>query len=158
MVEPKVTAKVTPESCARDIMETIPVVMRFIRGEMRRQRTRSLSVPQFRALVFLSRHPGASLSSVADYLGVTRPTTSVLVERLVRRGLVTRTAHPEERRRIVLALTPTGAHELQRARDVARNRIAAVLAGLSPMELCHISAGMMLLERVFKNASPQDGS
>jgi len=135
-------------------METVPLVMRFIRAEMRRQRTRSLSVPQFRALVFLSRHPGASLSSVADHLGVTRPTASALVDRLVRRGLVTRTEHPQERRRIVLALTLTGARHLQQAREVARTRIAGMLAGLSIAELRKIAEGIALLESVFKEASP----
>ena len=157
MIESRVTTRATPESCAQEVMETVPLVMRFIRAEMRRQRTRSLSVPQFRALIFLSRHPGASLSSLADYLGVTRPTTSALVDRLVRRGLVTRTAHPQERRRIVLALTPTGARHLQQAREVTRARIAAALTGMSTEELHNIVAGMALLASALKEVSQPNG-
>jgi DNA-binding MarR family transcriptional regulator len=157
MIKPTATTRTMRESCARGVMETVPLVMRFLRAEMRRQRTRSLSVPQFRALVFLSRHPGASLSSMADHLGVTRPTASALVDRLVRRGLVTRAEHPQERRRLVLALTLSGARHLQQAREVARARIAGVLAGLSTAELRKIAAGIALLERVFKELSPQDG-
>jgi DNA-binding MarR family transcriptional regulator len=156
MIKPTATTRTRLESCARGVMETVPLVMRFLRAEIRRQRTRSLSVPQFRALVFLSRHPGASLSSMADHLGVTRPTASALVDRLVRRGLVTRTEHPQERRRIVLALTLSGARHLQQAREVARARIAGVLAGLSTAELRKIAEGIALLERVFKEVSPQD--
>src|SRR3974377_815227 len=90
--------EVSPQSCARAVMEAVPFLMRFLRMEMRRQRAPHLSVPQFRVLAFLSRHPGSCLFAVADYLGVARPTASILVDRLVRRGLVTRTVNPAERR------------------------------------------------------------
>jgi hypothetical protein len=60
---------ITPDLCAREVMETVPLVMRFIRTEMRSRRAPSLSVPQFRVLTFLSRRPGAPLSSVAEHLG-----------------------------------------------------------------------------------------
>jgi DNA-binding MarR family transcriptional regulator len=111
-------------------METIPAVMRFLRTEMRRHGTPFLSVPQFRVLVFLYRHPGTSLSSVADHLGVTCPTASVLVDRLVRRGLIDRTVYPQERRRIALVLTVIGAQHLQQAREAASVRVANLLASL----------------------------
>src|SRR5262245_66456418 len=107
---------ITPELCAREVMETVPLVMRFIRMEMRSRRAPSLSVPQFRVLTFLSRRPGAPLSGVAEHLGVTRSTASAIIERLVRRRLVSRTAHPQERRCVVLTLTPTGAQHLQPGR------------------------------------------
>jgi hypothetical protein len=44
----------TPELCAQEVMETVPLVMRFIRKEMRSRRAPSLSVPQLRVLTFLS--------------------------------------------------------------------------------------------------------
>jgi DNA-binding MarR family transcriptional regulator len=156
MLKPTATDPVL-EQCAREVMETVPLVMRAIRAEMRRQRTRTLSVPQFRALIFLSRQPGASLSSLAEYLGVTRPTASALVDRLVRRGLVTRTTHPRERRRLVLALTPSGTRHLQRARDVARGRLAAMLADLSPADLRKVAEGMALLQGAFKETRAAPG-
>lgn len=43
--------------------------------------------------------PEASLSALAENLGVSRPTASVLVDRLVQRGLVARGTDPAERRR-----------------------------------------------------------
>lgn len=130
----------------------VPVVMHFLRAEARRHGTPFLSVPQFRVLVFLYRHPGTSLSSAAEHLGVTCPTASVLVDRLVRRGLVDRTDYPQERRRIALTLTTTGAQHLQQARDAARARVASLLAGLSGVELHKIEEGVTLLGKVFKEA------
>ena len=43
------------------VLEVVPTVMRFIRTQMRSHRSLDLSVPQFRALVFIERTDGASL-------------------------------------------------------------------------------------------------
>jgi DNA-binding MarR family transcriptional regulator len=139
-----------PELCAREVMETIPLVMRFIRTEMRSHRAPSLSVPQFRVLTFLSRQPGAPLSSVAEHLGVARSTASATVDRLVRRKLVSRTTHPEERRSVVLRLTAAGVQHLQQVREEASTRMAKVLAGLSEADLLQVSQGLRLLGSAFK--------
>jgi DNA-binding MarR family transcriptional regulator len=139
-----------PEVCAREVMETVPLVMRFIRTEMRSRRAPSLSVPQFRVLAFLSRAPGAPLTSVAQHLGVARSTASATVDRLVRRKLVNRAKHPEERRSVVLTLTPAGAQHLQQAREATLARMAKVLAGLSAADLGQVTEGLTLLGGAFK--------
>ena len=141
---------ITPELCAREVMETVPLVMCFIRMEMRSRRAPSLSVPQFRVLTFLSHRPGAPLSIVAEHLGVARSTASATVDRLVRRKLLSRTTHPEERRSIVLRLTPIGAEHLQQAREAASARMAKVLAGLTAADLLQVTQGLALLGSAFK--------
>jgi DNA-binding MarR family transcriptional regulator len=140
----------TPELCAREVMETVPFVMCYIRMEMRSRRAPSLSIPQFRVLAFLSRTPGAPLSSVAEHLGVTRSTASAMVDRLVRRKLVNRTAHPEERRSVVLTLTPAGARHHRQAREAASARMAKVLAGLPAADLLQVTKGLTLLGSAFE--------
>lgn len=145
------TTQLTPELCALEVMETVPTVMRFIRGEMRRQGAIDLSVPQFRTLTFLNRHPGASLSDLAEHLGVTRATASATVERLVRRGLVNRADDPQERRRLVLTLTVDGCEHLQQAREAARSSVAGMLAELSDAKLLQIAQGLALLREAFKD-------
>ncbi|QIA27521.1 MarR family transcriptional regulator [Thermaerobacter sp. PB12/4term] len=139
---------VTPQECARLVTEMVPRVMRLIRAEMRRHQPGRLSVPQFRTLVFLDRHPGASLSAVAEHLGVSRPTASALVGRLVQRGLVTREVDPAERRRVVLRLTPAGRENLEVARRRTQASLASHLAGFSPGELAVLAEGLRLLERL----------
>ncbi|MGH2504870.1 MAG: MarR family winged helix-turn-helix transcriptional regulator, partial [Ktedonobacterales bacterium] len=64
---------------AAALMEVAPLVMREIRTRMRQSRGAGLSVPQFRALGYLRRHPGCSLTEVADHLGLSVPATSRLV-------------------------------------------------------------------------------
>lgn len=139
------TTAITPEVCAREVMDTVPLVMRFIRTEMRSRRAPSLSVPQFRVLNFLNHEPGAPLSSVAEHLGVTRSTASAIVDRLVRRQLVSRTEHPQERRSVVLTLTSSGAQHLQQSREASCAHMAHMLAGLSEDDLLQVTEGLTLL-------------
>ena len=69
------------EQCAREILDTVPVVMRMIRKELRKRGARVLTVPQFRTLAFVNRRKGASLSEAAEHIGLTLPSVSTLVDR-----------------------------------------------------------------------------
>ncbi|MDZ7958109.1 MAG: MarR family transcriptional regulator [Aulosira sp. DedQUE10] len=138
------------EECAARVMDTIPLLMRFIRADMRSHNAESLSIPQLRSLAFLNRNPGASLSEVAEHLGVTCATASTTIERLVQRNLVQRTDHPQERRRIVLNLTEAGKLLLQQSQATTRTHIADILESLTPEEVSHIEEGLTLLKNVFE--------
>src|SRR5215470_14895794 len=120
----------SPAGCAEEVMDTVPLVMRFMRAEVRRHEKTASSVTQIRVLAFLKRNPGASLSGVADHLCVTRATASATIERMVRRGLVDRSDNPNERRCIVLTATAAGEEHYRRARRVAQAAVAGKLASL----------------------------
>ncbi|MBE9004224.1 MarR family transcriptional regulator [Fortiea sp. LEGE XX443] len=139
----------TSEECAAKVMETVPLVMRFIRKEMRIHNAGFLSIPQLRSLAFINRNPGASLSDLAEHLGVTAATASVTTERLVQRNLVQREHHPKERRRVVLNLTDEGKYHLQQSLNHTRAQIADVLNSLSAEEFSHVEQGLALLKSVF---------
>lgn len=137
-------------ACATKLMETIPLVMRTIRSDMRAQSSTTLSVSQFRTLAFLDRAPGASLSAVADHLGVTSATASATTERLVQRNFVDRRHDPQERRRVVLQLTEAGKQHLQEARSQTRTHIATLLESLTDDQVSLIQDGLILLKQVFE--------
>ncbi len=143
------------ELCARQILEVVPRAMRLLREEMRRAAGAGLSVPQFRALAFLGRTPGTSLSSLADFMGIADATASVMVNRLVERRLVTRTIDPAERRRVMLELTARGSTLLERARAHARGRVVDRLEALGGAELSAIAGGLTLLDRAL--GTPEAG-
>lgn len=138
------------EKCAARVMETVPLLMRFIRAEMRTHSADSLSIPQLRSLAFLNRHPGASLSELADHLGVTCATASTTVERLVQRNLVERNDHPQERRRVVLSLTTEGKSLLEQSQEKTRAHIAEIIKELTPEQISQIEEGLTLLKNVFE--------
>lgn len=144
------------QECAHAVMQAVPVVVRAIRAEMRRNGAPLLSIPQVRTLAYLHRSPGSCLFHLAEHLGVTRPTASTVVERLVRRGMVSRAEDPQERRRVMLRLTPLGLRHFERTRQATQRWMAAVLSQLSPAELRHIKKGVTVLAAPFDGAVERD--
>ena len=141
----RLVEETTPDQVAIAILETIPPSMRAIRGQMRSGRAASLSVAQFRLLLFVRRHPGTSLSPVAEHLGTTLPAASQLVERLVRAGLVTREQHLAERRRVELRLTEAGGATLAECDARTRAWLCERLSGLAGEELDRLSGALQEL-------------
>jgi DNA-binding MarR family transcriptional regulator len=122
------------EELAHELMDSVPLIMRAIRAEMRSHRESDLSVAQFRAMVYIHRNPAASLSQVADHLGLTPPSTSALIEELVQRGLVARKEVKENRRQIQLDLTVPGKTMLSSAQALTASHLAQILDKLNASE------------------------
>lgn len=136
-------------ACADQVLDVVPGVMDAMRAAMRLHVGDQLSVPQFRALVFIGRTPGASVGAVAAFLGVTMPTASAMVDRLVRAGAVQHSADPADRRRHQIHLTPAGRAQLQALRRQAREDFARTLAGHEAEDLRTLQAGLAVLHKVF---------
>ena len=137
------------DECARQLLDTAPQVMRFIRTEMRSHRGHDLSVPQFRTLTFINRNPEVSLSHLADHLGLTLPSASKLVDGLVNQKIIARRESKEDRRRLTLALTRNGEDILRIARGATQDHLKNVLCELSAEELSTIIRAMNLLQPLF---------
>ncbi|MDE3102890.1 MAG: MarR family transcriptional regulator [Chloroflexota bacterium] len=149
-------SRTEPSAAARQLMNVVPSLVRLIRSEMRRHSGIG-SIPQFRALTYLERHPGAALGEVAAHLGVTAPSASVLVQRLVRDGLVRRSDRPTERRAVAITLTPRGLVLLRRSRSATRARVAAALAALSSDELATVYEALSILDGLFEQRGGRAG-
>ena len=139
----------SPDVCAQEVLEVVPVVMRTIRAELRHHRMADLSVPQFRTLAFIDRNVDASLSDVTEHIGLTLPSMSKIVDGLVIRKLVTRQTHPTDRRRMTLALTARGETALQLSRAATRACLAEDLAALSDRQRETIVQAMEIVRPVF---------
>jgi DNA-binding MarR family transcriptional regulator len=148
----------TRDECAHEVLDVIPLVMRVIRAEMRRCRTPDLTVPQFRALVFLNRCPGASLSEVAEHLGLTPPSTSKMIDGMVERNLIARQTSASDRRRIALAPTPRGESILESARKDTQAQLAEALSGLPASECATVVQGLRALRTIFAQSQPTQAS
>lgn len=139
----------SPNECARQILDAVPMVMAAIRTEIRSHRSSELSVPQFRVLIFLNRHAGASLSDMAEYLGLTLPSMSKMIDGLVARNMVTRQMDPEDRRRVPLVLTALGRKAMQSAYKATESHLAERLAALPASERRIIIKAMRVLASIF---------
>ena len=144
---------VTPELCAREILDVTPIVMQALRVQIRAQRQDDLSVPQFRTLAFLRRHPGSSLSAAAEFIGLTLPTMSVLIEGLVQRGFVNRTPDQLDRRRVLLTLTPEGERQHTRAVECTAAWLVEVLEPLDEQQRRAIVEAFEILRPLFSSVT-----
>jgi len=127
------------------VTDTVPLVMRFIRREMRSAAQPALSVPQLRALLFVKRNPDVNLSALADHLGVGLAAASGLVDRLVRQQLLDRSTDPRERRRIRLSLTSDGLARLDTASAATRRALQARFEGMSDEDAAALERAMEYL-------------
>ncbi len=137
------------QGAAQQVVEAVPLVMRTIRAQLRSHRRADISVPQFRAMGYIDRNEGASLSDLAAHIGLTLPSMSKLIDGLVSRKLVTRSSDAMDRRRICLALTPLGREDLKEAHRFTEKYLADQMAGLSEADLQAITHTMQLLKALF---------
>jgi DNA-binding MarR family transcriptional regulator len=143
--------------CAALLMEVVPRMMQRIRLEMRSHRTPGLSVPELRTLIYLYRNEGASLSAVAEHIGLKLPSMSKIVDALVARKLVIRRALAHDRRYISLRLSAHGLAELKRTRRITEARLAEELSVLLPEQQARVFEALQMLGHVFApEALPAD--
>jgi len=137
------------EQCSREFLDVVLTVMRQVREEDRGELHDGMSWPQFRTLFILRRLPDASLGQVAERLGLSPAACSQMIDGLVSRGLVSREACAEDRRRVELSLTANGEALLAAHRATKERRMAERLASLSTAERVAVHEAMVALGRVF---------
>ena len=103
-----------------------------------------ITLPQWRVLVILSRHPSLNPSAIARWMDVHPSNTTRACDALVRAGLLKRGENHRDRRQTVLTLTPKGESLVDSLLDFRRERIAAVLAKLRPAERKLVAEAMQL--------------
>lgn len=104
---------------------------------------------QLRILFYICRRPGVDVRGLAEELGISASAVSQQVDRLVGRGLLHRTDNPEDRRRVVLALTERGQEITEEVSRASRDRIALLLSRLSQDEMAGLQR---VLERLVGDA------
>lgn len=132
-------------ACATQVFDALPPLMDALRRTMRRHVADGISVPQFRCLNFVAKRPGRSLSDLAELLGVTLPTASAMIDRLVRAGWLQAVTDAADRRRIQLRLTEAGVAMLRRIEHDARADLAQALTACSADELAAVEVGLAAL-------------
>jgi DNA-binding MarR family transcriptional regulator len=88
----------------------------------------NVTMPQLAVLEF-TRTP-RTVSAIAVYAGLSRPATSQMLDKLVRRRLIRRSESAQDRRQKMIALTATGEHLLDRIAVARAERFEASLSVL----------------------------
>jgi len=132
---------------SQEIVEVIPLIMRTIVADHHNS-SHPMSPAHLRLLTILAHHP-CNLSELALRQAVSLPTMSNSISVLVQRGWVKRVPSPDDRRQVLLELTPDGRAVLIDTKNRAETRVAELIGALSPDELANLSAGLAVLEQAF---------
>jgi len=138
------------KAVAQEIVKVIPQVMRTIAAE-RQWSGHAMSPAHFHLLTLLAHH-SCNLSELAVRQAVSLPTMSNSISVLVERGWVKRVPSADDRRQVLLELTPDGRAALVEIKSRAEARVAELLEPLSSSELASLSAGLAVLEQALAPA------
>lgn len=97
-------------------------------------------------LQIVAQRDALSMGELAEAAGAQQSTTSLIVGRLTRAGLLSRHQTPEDRRRISLSLTPRGRRLLLDAPTPPTARLIEALRTLSPATLRHLVTSLQALD------------
>lgn len=110
-----------------------------------------LTLTQYHALSFLAARGQASVSELKDILGVAQSTTSVLVDKLARMGLVEKQRDHRDHRLACVVALPKGLRMVQRYRKNAERNLLALATVLGEQAVREV---FVALERALVATAP----
>lgn len=132
---------------ALSILQIIPSIMRLLAAELRQADT-PLLPPQLAAMTLLAEK-SYNLSELAEQHGVSLPTMSSTMSRLVAAGWVERHRSQADRRVVMLALTPAGRQVVEEIGQTLVSKVAAQLSEIPDNEIEALQSGLAILQTVF---------
>src|SRR3954470_4427185 len=94
----------------------------------------NVSFPQFFLLTYLDQKEVLTMSGIAQKMGHTTAAASGLVARLENLGYVGRSSAREDRRKVMVCITPKGSALVRRIREEMMGNLTKVMEHLSPDE------------------------
>jgi DNA-binding MarR family transcriptional regulator len=124
--------------------DAVRAVARLARVFEKRLADEGMTLAQFRVLAFLSEGEWAA-SKVADWLAVSRPSLTSLVDGLVEQGWVERKESPTDRRSVLHHLTGPGRARLAEATALLAEGLDGLLDHLDDDERARAEDGLALV-------------
>jgi DNA-binding MarR family transcriptional regulator len=94
----------------------------------------NVSFPQFFLLTYLDQKEVLTMSAIAQKMGHTTAAASGLVARLENLDYVMRSSAAEDRRKVMVCITPKGSALVRRIREEMMGNLSKVMQHLSPEE------------------------
>ncbi len=125
----------TTQAEAKRILNSIRQLVRALRLFDREAQTKhGISAAQMFVLHALNEEEALSLNELSERTATDQSSASVVVQRLVEAGYVTRTQKAEDRRHVELRLTPRGRTIIRRSPPPAPQKILAAVEAMSPRD------------------------
>jgi DNA-binding MarR family transcriptional regulator len=137
-------ARATAEATADDILSDVHVLANLIgrtfSGQL--EDTFGMSVPEWRVLLTLARHPGFTAAEITNRWAMDKMAISRAIQRLEGDGHISRDRNPSDRRSYRLNLTASGNALYQKILPAANKRYHEVVSCLTRDELSSLRGSL----------------
>jgi DNA-binding MarR family transcriptional regulator len=128
------------------ILDSFRRIIRMLRVASRAtEKEYGLSAAQLFVLHALANAPALSLNEVAERTRTHQSSVSVVVQKLVERGLVARDPVPGDARRMALSLTPAARRLIVDAPDAPSERLISALERMTPTSRTRLASSLSRL-------------
>jgi DNA-binding MarR family transcriptional regulator len=104
-----------------------------------------LTMPQLKALIYVTKHGGATSGQIATSLGVGLSTITGIVDRLAEQNMVTRREDPRDRRITRVEPTLSGRTLVDELLQYRNEMMTAILGQLDPQQLSTVETAFQYL-------------
>jgi DNA-binding MarR family transcriptional regulator len=108
-----------------------------------------LTLRQINYLVTIKRYGPCSIHTIMQYTGLSSSAASAAVDKLVKAGVVDRVQNRDNRREVLVSLTPKIRYHMEQINERFLERIAEILADCSSEEEKAINRSTEILNRKF---------
>jgi DNA-binding MarR family transcriptional regulator len=143
----------TGSADVRQVLDSFRSIVQALRMDGRDVvRGARLSSAQLFALQRIAEHPSASINDIAALTFTHQSSVSVVVQKLVERGFVSKAAARDDSRRQCLELTAAGKRALQRTPAAIQERLIDAIAALPSVERQALARS---LDKVARSVAPE---
>jgi DNA-binding MarR family transcriptional regulator len=112
-----------------------------------------IGMGQLKAMMVLVKHRQLTVGGIARALSISEPSASLLVDKLVGRGLVVRETDPADRRRTLVLPSEEGDQLVERLRRSRREHLIGWLEQMDEGDLAALAQGLGALADVIERGS-----
>jgi DNA-binding MarR family transcriptional regulator len=129
----------------RDTIQNFLTLYRYLRHYGRHMSHEGLSGRKVSTLRYLAGVGPLTIGELSDYLCISDSSTSLLIDKLEKRGFVTRARSPHDNRVVLVDVTPSGRETVKRIPLGGIPRLREALKSIAPEQLDLVHRAMVTL-------------
>lgn len=146
-VKPELTS--SKEALGELLNKTLNSIHRIEERSLHTRLTEGLTIGELHTICAVGMYEKASISQIAERLEVTLASVTVGIDKLERRGYVTRERSTEDRRKVLVELTKRGRMALRANNAFKRKMVISALADLTEEEDAILLSAITKLKKAF---------
>ncbi len=135
----------TKLNISRKYIETIPLCLGLMKPYITKVCNVEISFPKYR-IIGLIISGSSTVSEIADFMHVSKPAISKLVDSLTNEKYISKHICPKDRRIVYLRATHKGIKKFEKVRHLASEMFLENLEGLNKKEVNEIQKALNVLE------------